>query len=147
MGNMLQVKPYIIQEQIFAELLFSKIFPVEELIARNIIERTRYGLTLTQHFKDTMIEKMHEQKMDIKLISKFENRKYLDIKLEDLWSPIVSTVCHLHNYNYKIKNGNIYVNEENINDVQTKASAVYIWFKHIQAVLQKKDRDVQGNYV
>ncbi|MEM2917176.1 MAG: hypothetical protein QXN63_02320 [Candidatus Bathyarchaeia archaeon] len=142
-----QVKPYIIQEQIFAELLFPKIFPINELLERKILERTPYGLTLTQHFKSLMLEKMREQNIDNGLISKFEERKYTDIKLEDLWTSIVSAVCHIHNYNCKIKNGKPYVDEENINDVQTKASAVYVWFKHVQTILQKEKLDIQGDYV
>lgn len=144
---MLLVKPYIIQEQVFAEFLFPKIFPINELLERKILERTPYGLTLTKHFKNVILEKMRQQKINTQLISKFEERKYLDIKLEDLWAPIVSAVCHIHNYNCKIKDGKAYVEEENLSDVQTKASAVYIWFKHMQTILQKEKSDIKGDYV
>jgi hypothetical protein len=138
---MRQIEPYVIQEQIFAELFFSKLFPTEELIAKNIMQRTGYGLTLTQHFKNVMLEKMQIQSVSGELIGKFERRKYLDINLEDLWLSIVLAVCDIYGYNCKISDGKAYVDEENASDVQTKASAVYTWFKHIQTALQKREKE------
>lgn len=147
---MRQIKPQIIQEQMFVELFFSKLFPTEELIAKNIMHRTSYGITLTQSFKDIMLEEMQTQKMNTQLIHKFEKRKYLDINLEDLWPLIVLAVCRIHGYDCKIIRGKAYVDEENLCDVQIKASAVYTWFKHVQMALKKREKEkirIKGEYV
>jgi len=133
-----RVKPLGIEGNILVELYFSEFFPLEELIAEKIMTRTRYGVTLTKQFKDKITERMKELGMEKKLISNFEDRKYWNIQLGKLWTPIVYAICNHYGYPCKKIRGQIYVSKSHVEQVRTKASAVYVWFSHVRKALKNE---------
>lgn len=145
-----QVKPPRINDPILFEVYFAKFFPVEEFIAGKVMQRTQYGITLTREFKNLLVEKMRHLGIDANVYEKFRNRQYAEIPLKRLWLPIVSAVCQLHNRPCTISDGKAYVEEISLNETAQWASAVYIWFRHVQKAqskTRKKKAKTKGNYV
>lgn len=139
-----RVQPLETEGNILLELYFSEFFPVEELIAERIMTRTKYGITLTKQFKKEITERMEELGMEKKLISSFEERKYLNIQLNDLWMPILYAVCKHCGYSCRKVRDQIYVSKNHSEQARIKASAVYVWFSHVRKALKN---EAVGNYV
>jgi len=144
-SGMQRVKPFEVEGDILLEMYFAQFFPVQELVAEKIMTRTRYGVTLTKQFKDEITQRMRELGMGEKTISNFEDRRYLDVQLRELWTPIVFTVCKHCGYSCQVIRGQVYVDEKHVEQARMKGSAVYVWFRHVQNALRKEE--VAGEYV
>lgn len=144
------VKPPKISDPLLFEVYFAKFFPVEELVIKKIMKRTKYGITLTKEFKNLLLEKTKQVSSDSNTLTSLKNKRYSEIQLKKLWIPIVSAICSTHNFPYTIINKKAYVDKEHLNEVNLTASAVYIWFNHVQQIQRKKKLrkvKVKGRYV
>jgi len=145
-----EVKPFNKGGGTLFEVYFSKFFPVEKLISKRILRRTKYGVTLTKFFKEKIIREMERLQSDRALILNFTERKYLDIKLEDLWGPIVSAICELNGCKCRIEGNKAYAELNKASTVEMYASAIYQWFAHVKNLLEKAKEnnvEIKGNYV
>jgi hypothetical protein len=114
------------------------------------MRRTIYGLTLTENFKERITQEMMRLQVSRKLVSKFREKNYLEIELEDLWSPTVLAVCKVNDCKCKIEGKHVYAPVKKSNIIKMEASAVYHWFRHVKSALEKAKRDyveVMGEYV
>jgi hypothetical protein len=114
------------------------------------MKRTKYGVTLTMEFKNLLLEKTKQLNLKACTLTNLKNKRYFSIQLDELWLPIVSAVCSIHNYSCTILNKKVYVEKTHFNEVNLAASAVYIWFNHVQQIQLKKKLKkvkVKGKYV
>ena len=87
---------------------------------------------------------MRELGVEEEFISNFKDRKYLDVQLGKLWTPIVYAVCKHCGYPCKTVRDQVYVSENHVEQARIKASAVYVWFNHVRKALKNESI---GNYV
>ena len=147
---MLKVEPRKVDDKVFGEIFFAKIFPVQELLDKGIMKRTKYGLTLRKQFKQRILKKMVQLGYDEKIISNFKEREYLRVDMERLWIPIVCAICELYECKFMVKNNEVYVPEKVAVNIETLASAVYTWFLHVRRLIWKfENENIEffGDYV
>ncbi|MCD6242857.1 hypothetical protein J7K06_04135 [Candidatus Bathyarchaeota archaeon] len=150
MNKLIKIEPLELLDDFASEIYFSKFFPVEQLIGKGFMKRTRYGITVTKEFKNHIIRQLEKLQLSQDLTSGFKERRYLEIELEKLWNPIVCAVAEINECTCMVKEDGVYVSINLADTIRIEASAVYQWFRHVKSLLEKASKNnlkIIGDYV
>ncbi|RLI20562.1 hypothetical protein DRO54_05985 [Candidatus Bathyarchaeota archaeon] len=150
MSKLIKIEPFELPDDLIYEIYFSKFFPIEQLIKKGLMKRTKYGITVTKEFKERIIRQIEKLQLNQSLASKFRRRRYLEMKLEKLWNPIVCAVAETNRCEYVAKRDGIYVPLSLADTIRSEASAIYQWFRHVKNILEKASKnnfEIMGEYV
>ena len=150
MNKLIKVELFELPDDLVYEIYFSKFFPVKQLIRKGFMKRTRYGITVTNEFKDHIIRQLERLQLSQDLTSRFKEKRYLEIELEKLWNPLVCAVAEINGCMCMVKEDGVYVSVNLAETIRIEASAIYQWFRHVKSLLEKASKDnlkIIGDYV